>query len=348
MNQHSYPAGNSSPTVSDATMMRRRSTDKDPSGTVRVLRSVSAIGLLLPMFLFAIVAWKDRSDILAGAESDGTKIVSLFREQAGNLFAGHEMILDMVADRMRDRDWSTTQSTDLLREFEVMDRRLDDASEILLVDATGVVRATPVHVQPNQPPPAPDQKCFLALSTSQIESCISQPHTDPRSGHDLFSLSRRLEKRGVFSGIAQVAISADYIVDLWAAATPSASDIVTLFRSDGTVLAQSDGRSQAGSSVRDVGQSLISKIGQSESGVIRAPSSTDGVDRITIYSKVAGNPVYISLSLAKNVILKKWYANLTVYGLVAAITAVGVMMALGIALRRAHAFNNFLTAIRRQ
>jgi hypothetical protein len=123
MNQYSYSAGNSPPTAIDARMMRRRSTDKDPSGTVRVLRSVSAIGLLIPVFLFAVVAWKDRSDILASAESDGTKMVSLFREQAGNLLSGHEMILDMVADRMRERDWSTTQATDVSREFEVMDRR---------------------------------------------------------------------------------------------------------------------------------------------------------------------------------------------------------------------------------
>ena len=78
MNQYSYSAGNSPPTAIDGRMMRRRSTDKDPSGTVRVLRSVSAIGLLIPVFLFAVVAWKDRSDILASAESNGTKIVLFF------------------------------------------------------------------------------------------------------------------------------------------------------------------------------------------------------------------------------------------------------------------------------
>ncbi len=76
-------------------------------------------------------------------------------------------------------------------------------------------------------------------------------------------------------------------------------------------------------------------MGHDDVGIIRAPLSTDGVDRITVYAKVAGSPVYISLSLDKNAVLATWYANLTVYGLVAASATAGIMAALGIAMRRA-------------
>ena len=139
---NALPGGANPSTATDATMMRRRSTDKDPSGTVRVLRWVAVFGLLLPVFLLAVVAWIEHSNILTSAERDGTKIVALFREQAGNLFTGHEIILDMVVNRMRDRNRDKTQFADLLRELEVMDKRLDDASEILLVDAGGAVLAS--------------------------------------------------------------------------------------------------------------------------------------------------------------------------------------------------------------
>jgi hypothetical protein len=298
------------------------------------------------MFLFALAAWKDRSDILEGAERDGIKIATVFREQVGNLFAGHEIILDMVAERLQGREWETIESTDLLRELEAMDRRLDDASEVLLVDAKGAVRATTAHVQSYQPPPAPDKECFVALSKSETESCISQAHTDPRSGNDLFSLSRRLKRGGEFNGIAQVAISATYIADFWATATSSASDIVMLFRSDGTLLAESGRRLQSGQSLLERQKSLMGKIGQSGSGIIRAPLSADGVNRITVYAKVAENPVYISLSLAKDEILKKWYSNLLIYGLVAVSASAVIMIALDIASRRADAFNRLLAANR--
>ena len=39
-------------------------------------------------------------------------------------------------------------------------------------------------------------------------SCISARHIGSSSDQNLFSLSRRLERNGLFNGIAQVAISA--------------------------------------------------------------------------------------------------------------------------------------------
>ena len=311
--------------------------NKDASGTVRVLRWLTLVAFLLPALLFAAAAWKDRSTILGNAEDDGVRIAALFREQAGNLFSGHEVILDMIVDRVAGRDWETipSPSDDILRELEVMDLRLDDESAIVVVDAAGKLRATTVHVQPNEPQPTADQYCFLALRKNEVESCISQPHTDPGSGRYLFTLSRRLEKDGAFNGIAQVAISADYIVDLWASAAPNSSDIVTMFKVDGTILAQSRLQSETAPRLPDVGKTLIGKVGQNESGIIRGPLSIGGVDWITVFTKVPKNPVYISLSLDKNAILSTWHANLTVYGLVAASATAGILMALGIALRRA-------------
>jgi signal transduction histidine kinase/CheY-like chemotaxis protein len=311
--------------------------EKDPSGTVRVLHRLALIGLLFPALLFAAAAWKDRAAILENAEGDGFKIVALLSEQAGNLFTGHEIILDMIADRVRDRDWGTIRlPADFMHDLELMDKRLDGASEILIVDAMGDLRATTAIADPKQPFPAADRSCFLTLSRNEVESCISQPHSAAGSGHYLFSLSRRLEKDGAFNGTAQVAISADYIASLWASATPSASDIVTLFGSDGTVLAQSGPRALSEPGRQDVGKSLAGKIRDTDAGVITGPLSAGGADRITVYTKVAANaPVYISLSLDKSAILATWHANLTVYGLVAASATAGIMVALGIALRRA-------------
>ena len=313
-----------------------RLLEKNLGGTERMLRRLALIGLLLPVLLFAAAGWRDRSVILAEAERDGVKIVALFREQAGNLFTGHEMILDMIVDRMQGRDWDTIQSpVDILRELEVLDRRLDGESEILLVDARGKVRATTLHLQPGEPLPAVDQGCFLVLSKNVVESCIGQPHTNPGSGQFVFSLSQRFEKDGVFNGLAQVAISADYLVGLWASATPSGSDIVTLLTSDGTILAQSGPQSRVGLSRPDVGMSLIGKIGRTETGIVKGALSAGEVDRITVYTKVAEVPVYVGLSLDKNAVLATWYANLTVYGLVAACATAGIVIALGVAMRRA-------------
>jgi hypothetical protein len=131
-----------------------RLSENGSGGTIRVLRGLSVVALLFPALLFAAAAWKDRLTILETAEDGGVKIAALFHEQAGNLFTGHEMILDMIVHRMQGRDWEALQPlTDLLQDLEVMDRRLDGASEILLVDPEGRIRATTVPLLADQPPP---------------------------------------------------------------------------------------------------------------------------------------------------------------------------------------------------
>ena len=305
-------------------------------GTVQMLRRLALVGLLLPAVLFGAAAWKDKTAILDAAEDDGIKMIELVHEQAVNLFTGHEIILNMLVSRVNGRDWETIGDTaPLLKELEDIDRRLDNTSEILLVDATGALRATTVPPRAGEPPPSVDRDCFRALRINEVEHCISQPHTDAGSDRYVFSLSRRIDKGGLFNGVAQVAISADYLVGLWTSATPSVSDIVTLFTADGTILAQSHPQRQGEVALSGLGRSVLRNLTSDESGIIRAPLSAGGSERITIYKKVTANPAYVSLSLDRNAVLATWRANLTIYGLVAACATAGILLALGIALRRA-------------
>jgi signal transduction histidine kinase/CheY-like chemotaxis protein len=63
-------------------------------------------------------------------------------------------------------------------------------------------------------------------------------------------------------------------------------------------------------------------------------SSAENDDRLTIRKRLTEYPVYISLHLDKAAILETWYNNIAVYGVVAAITTIGMMLALQIATRR--------------
>jgi signal transduction histidine kinase len=283
------------------------------SDTVGVLRWLIIAALLVPTILFGLAAWKDRAELMTRVEDDGRKILLLFYNQAENLFSGHDIILDLTVSRMQDSGWDAIGSAGgLLRELEVVDRRLDEASEILLVDADGTTRATTAHLQPSEPSPAADGNCFAMLKGGAV-SCISARHVGPSSGQNLFSLSRRLERGGLFNGIAQVAISADYIVNLWASSTPGQTDVVTLARSDGSVLARST-------------------AAQEDMGAPRAAAGRP--DRVVVQKDVTGYPAYITLDLDKNAVLSQWYAHIVVYGAVALCTTVGMVMALGIAIRR--------------
>ncbi len=100
-------------------------------GTVQMLRRLRVVAVAIPLLLFGAAAWKDRVAILDAAEDDGTKMVALVHEQAENLFTGHEIIVNMIVSRMRDRSWDlVADPADLLHELEDIDRRLDGTSEI--------------------------------------------------------------------------------------------------------------------------------------------------------------------------------------------------------------------------
>jgi hypothetical protein len=244
------------------------------SGTIRFLRGLIVATLVIPALLLGFATWRDRSAILEGARGDALKLMAVFNEQAENLFIGHDNILDLIVLRVHDRDWDAIQSAPgFLDELETMDKRLDDASAIMLVDASGQTRATTLHLQVDEPLPPGNQACFLALQSGTAASCVSKPYLDPVTGQHLFSLNRRLERNGRFNGMAQVAISADYIITLWASAMPRATDTISILRGDGVVLAQTASQSSGEAEPPEVPKSLIGEFDKAGSGIIQRISS---------------------------------------------------------------------------
>lgn len=84
-----------------------RFPERKPNGTVHVLQRLIIAGLILPFLLFAVAAWKDHKTLLQDAEKDSIKIVALFREQVGDLFSGHQLLLDLTVARIRNMEWGT-------------------------------------------------------------------------------------------------------------------------------------------------------------------------------------------------------------------------------------------------
>jgi signal transduction histidine kinase/CheY-like chemotaxis protein len=307
---------------------------KVPSGTVRALWILTTTVVLVPVLLFGAAALLDRSAVLQRAEHDGRKTLALLHEQAANQLSGHEIILDAIVDRVNGQGWDAIgASRNLLRDLESMDKRLDDATEILLVDDTGRVRATTVHGP--GPPPVPDVGCFTALRDGNGSTCVSAPHLEPVTGRRLFSLSRRLQDGGTFKGVAQVAVSVDYFLDLWGTVARNPSDSIILLRADGTLLARyPEHRNVPARFSADY--ALVVGMQHGNEGMIRGRSPIDGYERSLAYLKVSGYPVYIAVGIDRGAALAEWYHNLVVYGLVALAVTLALVVAAGTALRRAH------------
>jgi hypothetical protein len=98
------------------------------------------------------------------AQGDALKLIAVFTEQPENLFKDHDFILDLVAARLRGKEWEEIQAPpDILNELEIMNKRLGGASSILLLDSSGQARATALHLGADEPVPPDNKACFLAL-----------------------------------------------------------------------------------------------------------------------------------------------------------------------------------------
>jgi signal transduction histidine kinase/CheY-like chemotaxis protein len=304
--------------------------------TAHALRVLTATVVLLPILLFVVAAFVDRSAVLRRAQEDGRKTVALLHEQAANLYGGHEIILDTIVERVRNLSWDAIASSEnLLRDLETMDNRLDEVSEIVLADVDARVRLTTVHGATAAAMLLADRECFLWLGKGNPGTCISHPYIDAETGGHLFSLCRRLEDgAGAFKGVAQVAISADYFIELWGAVVPNVTDTVVLARSDGIVLARYP-KSRSEAVGLPVEEPFLSGIRRGIEGVITGRSSADNVDRIAVYKKIAGYSAYVGVGLDKNAALGEWHQNLLVYGAVSLAATLALMSAAGMVLRRA-------------
>src|SRR5690242_13630012 len=130
------------PDAGSAPLSRSASGGTPPANqnaTIRALWVLTATAVIIPLLLFVAAALEDRSVVLWRAEQDdGVKTIALLHEQAANLLSGHEIILDTIVGRVRGLDWGDIEASHgLLHELEDMDNRLDEASEILLVDSGG-------------------------------------------------------------------------------------------------------------------------------------------------------------------------------------------------------------------
>jgi signal transduction histidine kinase len=294
-----------------------------------------AFAVAVPMLLFGVAALEDRSVVLSRADEDAGRILALMHEQAVYLIDGHQTILNAVVDRFQGLDWMQIESSrGLLNDLEKMDGGLDDASAIVLIDAEGRVRLTTAPSGADSQLSGVDRNCFRALRDGALVNCVTEPFVETASHQILFSLARRLETDGRFTGVVQVAISVDYLHDIWGAALPNPTDIVILARADGAVIARfPTARDQKPS--LDAGEPLMAAIKHNDAGIIRGRSPGDDVDRIVVYKKLAKYPVFIAIGLDKNAALGEWYHSLSVYGAVALAAMIALVMVAGIALRRA-------------
>jgi signal transduction histidine kinase/CheY-like chemotaxis protein len=152
---------------------------------------------------------------------------------------------------------------------------------------------------------------------------------------------------GHFDGIIHVALSPEYFSRIFQEAAPPGRHAATLIRDDGSVLA----RSPVHVTYSRLGPDNIlmrSIAAQPYGGAGSGISSTNQRERYFAYRRVGAYPVYVAFGMDADVVLGRWYRNLALYGMVAALSALTLFLVSWLALRRAQAEQAALLRLRHE
>jgi signal transduction histidine kinase len=301
--------------------------------TIGALKAIFTIAVLVPIVLFAAAAWQDRRVLVEQAEQRTVKTTAILQQQAMATMQIYELIFRQVQAYM-----TATQGNPDSRELYALLRGLDD--NVGQVDAVFVIdRGGKVLGHSRTPPPlavaAGDRDYFVALRDRGEKDFIGAPITGRLSGEERLNISHRLDDaNGRFSGAVVVSIDESYFASFHRTIRESPNDVMTLVRGDGLILVRSPRPEAAAQSY--VLPKFLAAIAAADSGIYRNLSVVDGVERIYAFHKVGAYPLYVVFGFETASINRSWYEHLLLYAAITVPAVLLLLVAAGIALRRAH------------
>jgi two-component system NtrC family sensor kinase len=311
--------------------------------TIGALKAIFTIAVLVPLVLFAAAAWQDRRVLLEQAEQRTSKTAAILQQQAMATVQIYELIFRQVQAYM-----GAIQGRPDPRALYLLLRGLDD--NVGQVDAVFVIdRDGKVLGHSRSPPPlsvsAGDRDYFAALRDKGEKNAVGAPVTGRLSGEERLNISHRLEDaNGDFAGAVVVSIDESYFAEFHRTIRESTNDVMALVRGDGLILVRSPRRTPETQSY--ILPNFLAAIAKSDSGVYRNRSTVDGVERINAFHKVGGYPLYVAFGFEMSNIDRLWYEHLLLYAAITVPAVLLLLVAAGIALRRARQEQAMLTQLR--
>ncbi|WP_270936547.1 hybrid sensor histidine kinase/response regulator, partial [Falsiroseomonas oryzae] len=290
--------------------------------------------LLVPAVLFAAAALQNRADVLRDGQDAVVRTVAVMHEHARKVFETQELALARVDDRVHDLTWEQIETPEINLFLARLQAPLEQAVSIWVTDRNGVVRAGSQGWNPAIT--IVDRDFFRVHRDGEPGPFVSTAFRGRATGVPSFALSRRRSTPdGSFDGTIHIALSPDYFARFFAEAAPPMPHAGVLIRSDGAVLV----REPPGGGERLPPDSpLMRAIAERPEGsFLRGISTIDGRERAYAYRRVGSYPLYVGFGVETSALLRRWYDNLQLYGVVAAAASGLLLLVSWMAIRRAAA-----------
>jgi signal transduction histidine kinase len=283
---------------------------------VRPLFSGLVLGaVLLPAFLYAVVAWQDRISVLSQAEQNIKITTGILEANAHDVFTTHRLVASLVNEHIQGMTWSEISDSAALHEY--LAEVVHDYPQILsiwLIDSSGLIRNSSA-VFPAPSVRVTDRDYFTALREHDTGFFMGRSvHGRVFRDQDVFNVAqRRLSPSGSFDGVVDVSALLSYFTNFSERTVGGPGATAVLVRSDGIILARKPAV-DTNAPPLDAKSPLMQAIAKGDSGYFQFHSTIDDTERLYAYQKVADFPTYVGYGISLDSVLKPWHKHLFVNG----------------------------------
>ncbi len=307
---------------------------------LRLLRVLLAASVLVPLLLFAGIAWREYGVVVAETERTMNKTVQVLHEHMHKVFDTVQQVLDRVDERAHGMEWSEIAASEPLHLYlKTLVDELPQLAVIAMVDPQGRTRSLS-HTFPLGPVFVSDREYFQVLKERDVGIFISGAVIGRNSGVRQFNVARRRSgpggPDGAFNGTLVAAVKADYFNDFYNRVLSGGTESISIVRDDGTMLIRFPDMGDRTPVRLMTGNGLLhaAAAGQAE-GFYRSVGQNDDVERLFAFKRVAPYPVYVAYGVPQSQIMAVWQRNMMLYAAFALPATLALAGISWLALRRA-------------
>lgn len=305
--------------------------------TIALLRLTAVASLLLPLLLFSLVAWQSNGRHWQDAEARLSYTLDLVHEHAVKVMETQELVAAQIEEMLRGLDDEAIRADGprLSRRLIGLAEALPQVQGIWVLDAAGrpLVADRPVPVPPD-----------LDLSDRNYY----RVHRDnPRHGPYVSEILRGRAmdvtffqvsvRRGdeTFRGVTAVSMDPAYFQDFYRRAALELPNSAALLRADGAMLARHPPPPRPLHQTAPLAAFAGQAAANPESGKYVAVTGLDGRERLILYRRLPGYPVYAVTATTTRHIREQWLRSLAYNLAFAAPPTLLLFVVTLVALRRA-------------
>ncbi len=307
-----------------------------PELTAKPINRFIIAAFIVPLLLLAVAAWRDHVQLERSAQEQAARTAialaehatRVLEEQNGTLLRLEERIAGLSDDEMRG-------SRELHQWLVRLASNTEYVFAISIVGADGRAVASSYGF-PLQPVGARDREYFRVLAGNpRAQFHINEPMIGRPIGEPVFQFARRRTSAdGRFAGVVMASVRPEAFARFYREVA-GAGDAVTLARADGVVLVREPAITTGVEKLPPASGLMRSIASNSLAGSYRTMSYLDQVDRFHAYRKVGQWPIYVSYGRSVQAVHVQWYGDLLLYGSVAVIAAVLLLLVGSVAVSKA-------------